>query len=60
MAEGFYTAAAAHALAVNQGVDMPITEQVFQVLHRGCPLPKALKTLMNRDFKEEFRGIQAD
>jgi glycerol-3-phosphate dehydrogenase (NAD(P)+) len=58
VAEGFYTAAAAHALALKMGVEMPITEQVYEVLHRGRPLPQALKALMHRDFKEEFRGIQ--
>ncbi|MCX5794223.1 MAG: NAD(P)-dependent glycerol-3-phosphate dehydrogenase [Elusimicrobia bacterium] len=57
VAEGFHTAAAAHALALQKGVEMPITEQVYEVLHHGRPLPQALKTLMNRDFKEEFRGI---
>ncbi|MBI5240098.1 MAG: NAD(P)-dependent glycerol-3-phosphate dehydrogenase [Elusimicrobia bacterium] len=58
VAEGFSTAAAARALALKTGVEMPITEQVYQVLHHGLPLPKALKALMHRDFKEEFRGIR--
>jgi glycerol-3-phosphate dehydrogenase (NAD(P)+) len=58
VAEGFYTAAAAHALALKKGVEMPITEQVYEVLHHGRPLPQALKALMHRDFKEEFRGIR--
>jgi glycerol-3-phosphate dehydrogenase (NAD(P)+) len=58
VAEGFYTAAAAHALALKKNVDMPITEQVYEVLHRGRPLPQALTTLMSRDFKEEFLGIR--
>ena len=57
VAEGFHTAAAAHALALQKGVEMPITEQVYEVLHHGRPLPQALKALMRRDFKEEFRGI---
>jgi glycerol-3-phosphate dehydrogenase (NAD(P)+) len=58
VAEGFHTAAAARALALQKGVDMPITEQVYQVLHHALPLPKALKALMQRDFKEEFEGIR--
>jgi glycerol-3-phosphate dehydrogenase (NAD(P)+) len=58
VAEGFHTAAAARALALKTGVEMPITEQVYQVLHHALPLPKALKALMHRDFKEEFQGIR--
>jgi glycerol-3-phosphate dehydrogenase (NAD(P)+) len=58
VAEGYSTCAAAHALAKKRGVDMPITEQVFQVLHRGRPLMKALHMLMNRDYKEELDGIR--
>src|SRR5690606_19635514 len=41
VAEGFYTAAAARKLALETGVDMPITEQVFHVLHEGRPLLEA-------------------
>ena len=59
VAEGYYTCAAAYALAKKRGVDMPVTEQVFQVLHRGRPLLKALHLLMNRDYKEELHGIRA-
>lgn len=60
VAEGFYTAVAAHALAVKLGVDMPITEQVYEVLHRGRSLREALRALMRRDFKDELAGIRAN
>lgn len=59
VAEGFHTAVAAHELAVERGVDMPITEQVYQVLHRRRPLLEALTSLLEREFKEELRGIDA-
>ncbi len=58
VAEGFSTCAAAHALAVKQGCDMPITEQVCQVLHRGRPLLDAVERLVAREFKEELTGIR--
>jgi ketosteroid isomerase-like protein len=58
VAEGFWTSAATHALAKKRGVDMPITEQVFHVLHEGRPLLEALKLLVTRDFKGELLGIK--
>lgn len=58
VAEGYYTCAAANALAKKRGVDMPITEQVYEVLHRGRPLLDALRMLVNREYKEELHGIR--
>jgi glycerol-3-phosphate dehydrogenase (NAD(P)+) len=58
VAEGFRTSAAAWALASQRGVDMPITEQVHQVLHRGRPLLDAMKALVTRAHKEELLGLQ--
>jgi glycerol-3-phosphate dehydrogenase (NAD(P)+) len=57
VAEGYYTADAAWNLAKQMCVDMPITEQVYQVLHQGKHLPAALRTLTERDSKGEFAGI---
>lgn len=59
VAEGFYTAQAAWNLARKKKIDMPITEQVYNVLHRRRPLLEALKTLLEREYKEELRGIRA-
>jgi len=58
VAEGFLTSAAAYGLGQRHGVDMPITEQVYHVLHRGRPLHEAVQTLMNREFTDELRGIR--
>ena len=41
VAEGFSTSAAAYELSRTLGVEMPITEQVYHVLHRGRPLLEA-------------------
>jgi glycerol-3-phosphate dehydrogenase (NAD(P)+) len=57
VAEGFYAAKSAHNLAKKLGVDMPITEQVYQVLYEGKTIPEAAKDLMTREFKNEFQGI---
>ena len=35
-----------------RGVDMPITEQVYHVLHHGRPLLEAMKLLVTRSHKE--------
>ena len=51
--EGVWTTQAALALAKKHKVDMPITEELFQILHRGKPAKEALKDLMKRDQKAE-------
>ena len=58
VAEGFRTSAAAWALAMQRGVDMPITEQVYEVLHRSRPLLDALRLLVTRAHKEELTGMR--
>ena len=57
VAEGFSTSAAAKALADKLGVEMPITENVFEVLHRGRPLKEAVKMLLERGYRDELDGI---
>jgi hypothetical protein len=60
VAEGFWTSAATYALAKKRGVDMPITDQVYHVLHEGRPLLDALKMLVTRSYKGELLGIRAE
>lgn len=57
VAEGYYTADAAHGLAQRLGVEMPITENVYHVLHRGRPLPEAVRVLLERAHKDELHGL---
>ncbi len=57
VAEGYLTSAACHELARRHGVEMPITEQVFHVLHRGRSLAEAVQQLVSRKFKDELQGI---
>jgi glycerol-3-phosphate dehydrogenase (NAD(P)+) len=58
VAEGFFTSAAAWELSRKLAVDMPITDHVFHVLHRGRPLREAVDLLLTRESKEELTGIR--
>jgi glycerol-3-phosphate dehydrogenase (NAD(P)+) len=58
VAEGFFTAAAAYELSQRLNVEMPITEAVFQVLHRRLPLQEAVQILVTREGKHELYGIR--
>ncbi len=53
VAEGVFTAPTIRAQATKQNIDLPIIEQVFQVLHNGkCP-KSAVFDLMNRAPRKE-------
>jgi glycerol-3-phosphate dehydrogenase (NAD(P)+) len=58
VAEGFSTSAAAYELSKKLGVEMPITDQVYHVLHRGRPLLEAARALVERARKDELTGIR--
>lgn len=51
--EGVQTAREVHDLALSRGVDMPITEQVFNVLYEGLTPHEAVQALLNREQKAE-------
>jgi glycerol-3-phosphate dehydrogenase (NAD(P)+) len=53
VAEGVKTAESAWALAKRNGIDMPITEQVYKVLHEDKPARSAVVELMTRNLKAE-------
>jgi glycerol-3-phosphate dehydrogenase (NAD(P)+) len=53
VAEGIPTTLSARQLAVREGVDMPIIEQVYQILYRKKAPRKALVDLMSRGLKDE-------
>lgn len=46
--EGVETARLIHQLAQQYQVEMPITEQVYQVLHQDKPIKQAINALLNR------------
>ena len=53
VAEGVKTAEAVRALAIRHDVEMPITEQVYAIVHEGVSPADAVRTLMLRDPKRE-------
>ncbi len=56
VAEGVKTTKSAYALSQKYKVEMPITEQVYQILFEGKNARDALKELMMRGPKEEKWG----
>jgi glycerol-3-phosphate dehydrogenase (NAD(P)+) len=53
VAEGVTTTESARELASRNGVEMPITEQVYQVLFEGKGTRAGIDDLMNRETKRE-------
>ena len=54
VAEGVATALSAYGLAQKKGVEMPIVEQVHEVLYRDKDPENAVRNLMNRALRSEF------
>ena len=53
VAEGVRTCTSVYELGRRLGVDMPITEQVYEVLYKGKDPRAALRDLMKRELKRE-------
>jgi len=53
VAEGVTTCAIAHALAREQGIRVPITDEVYAVLHKNRSPAQAMQALMTRDARPE-------
>ncbi len=51
--EGVYAAEAVHVLAKKLGVEMPICEQLYRILHQGQNPRSAVEALMGRSLKSE-------
>ncbi|HBO37588.1 MAG TPA: NAD(P)H-dependent glycerol-3-phosphate dehydrogenase [Pasteurellaceae bacterium] len=51
--EGFYNTRETHLLAQRQGIEMPITEQIYQVLFHGKDAKEAAISLLGRERKGE-------
>lgn len=52
--EGVRTAKVVHDLAVREQIDMPICEEVYQILYEGKEPKNCANDLMLRDLKKEF------
>ena len=57
VAEGVKTATVVMELAEEYGVDMPIAEQVYAVVHEGRPAAEAYRGLLGRRTGDELHGI---
>ena len=55
VAEGVRTAKSVHDLARKLGVEMPLHEATYQMLHEGVSPQKALQSLTSRELKSEFQ-----
>lgn len=55
--EGMYTTEAAYQLAQKVGVEMPITEQIYQVINENIDAREAVKSLMTRQKKHEKEDV---
>lgn len=53
VAEGVKTAKATRALARKHGVEMPVVDEVYQIIYEGKDPRQALKDLMGRELKNE-------
>jgi glycerol-3-phosphate dehydrogenase (NAD(P)+) len=53
VAEGIKTTNAAAALASRHGIEMPICEHMYRMLHSGLPPRDAIRSLMERSLKTE-------
>ena len=54
LAEGFYTVKAIRRLAEAHGVELPICEAVYQIIHEKKDPHSILKTLFARSLRNEF------
>ena len=55
--EGIYTTEAAYDLSKKYQVEMPITEQIYKILHNEASAKEAVFNLMNRQKKHEIEEI---
>jgi len=56
VAEGVPTARAAHALAQKLGVECPVLEGIYRVIHEGADAAGVVLASMSRDLKPEVEG----
>ncbi|MBN2800917.1 MAG: NAD(P)-dependent glycerol-3-phosphate dehydrogenase [Deltaproteobacteria bacterium] len=56
VAEGVVTTRSARDLARREGVEMPITEEMYAILYQGRPADEALRRLLAREQRAERDG----
>lgn len=58
IAEGVSTTLSSHELALREKVEMPICEQVYQILYKHKKPRSALQDLMSRKLKDEYASLR--
>lgn len=54
VAEGYYTSVAIRKLSERYGIELPIANEVYEILHNNKDPLQSLKDLMSRELKQEF------
>lgn len=57
VAEGVYTTRSAVKLSHGWNIDMPITEEIYRILFLSKSPKEGIRSLMDRDLKDEIWGI---
>lgn len=57
VAEGVKTSESVFNLSQRLGLDLPIVDQVYRVVHEGKPATQAVTDLMARELKPELMGL---
>ena len=55
--EGYYATEAGYRLAQQQGVSMPITEAMYEVLYNGLSAKEAIRMLLGRPRRGEHEEV---
>ncbi len=58
IAEGVITVQAARDLGKAYGVEMPLTEKLYQVLYEDAPMKDVVREMMSRELKHELQGLR--
>jgi len=57
VAEGIKTSKVVVEVAAKYGVEMPIAQEIYRVIHEGCPATEAYRGLLKRDHRSEMHGM---
>jgi len=52
--EGIWNCGIARELARAHGVDVPVTDEVYAIVHEGCHPLEAVRSLLERGLKAEM------
>jgi glycerol-3-phosphate dehydrogenase (NAD(P)+) len=55
--EGYYTTQAVVKKAAELGVEMPITQAIYEILYQGRGAREVIDELMSRELKTEFNNF---